>query len=74
MTSPDKWTKKLLLFIPREVNNMRTTLIEILTKVGKKAAEATAGTNCLWIHYQPEEPNKLKKMRSNKEKREGRSN
>ena len=50
---------------------MRTGLIEILTKVGKKAVEATAGTNCLWIHYQPEEPNALKKMRNTKEKKKG---
>ncbi|MBE5858497.1 MAG: cyclic lactone autoinducer peptide [Lachnospiraceae bacterium] len=48
---------------------MKKRVITLLTKVGKKAANASANTNCQWMYYQPEEPKAMKKMREAKEKK-----
>jgi cyclic lactone autoinducer peptide len=59
----------LICFILKEVYTMKKRVITLLTKVGKKAANASANTNCQWMYYQPEEPKAMKKMREAKEKK-----
>lgn len=47
---------------------MRVTkaMKEVALKAGLVAAKVNTNTTCLWINYQPKEPNAITKMRQRK--------
>lgn len=44
------------------------TMKKVALKVGMAMAKVDTNTTCLWINYQPCEPNALIKMRQNRKK------
>ncbi len=42
---------------------LKKLIVKTVAEAGKTIAKATVNVNCPWIHYQPKEPDAVKRLR-----------
>lgn len=49
--------------------NTKIRIAKCISSIGCSFAKAETNTNCLWLHYQPKEPNEIVKLRERRRKK-----